>query len=68
MATAEQFVNELGVTAVNAAQLEETLLQKVRCRLTSLDVMYSAQSQRAVSCFSNATIACSGSQRSSTTV
>lgn len=53
MATAEHFVNELGVTAVNAAQLEETLLQKVRCRLTSLDVMYIAQSQRAASCFSN---------------
>ena len=53
MATAEQFVNELGVTAVNAAQLEETLLQKVRHRLTSSDVMYSAQSQHSASCFSN---------------
>lgn len=37
MATPEQFVDQLGVTAVNTAQLEETLLQKVR-RSTPLDV------------------------------
>ena len=29
MATPEAFVEDLGVTAVNAAQVEETLLQKV---------------------------------------
>lgn len=37
MAAPEQFVDQLGVTAVNTAQLEETLLQKVR-RCTLLDV------------------------------
>ena len=31
MAAPEQFVSELGVTAVNTAQLEKTLLQKVKC-------------------------------------
>lgn len=31
MDTPEKFVGELGVTAVNAAQIEETLLHKVRC-------------------------------------
>lgn len=31
MAAADQFVDELGVTAVNAAQIEETLLHKVIC-------------------------------------
>lgn len=31
MDTPEQFVDELGVTAVNAAQIEETLLHQVRC-------------------------------------
>jgi len=30
MAASEQFVDQLGVTAVNASQLEQTLLQKVR--------------------------------------
>ena len=31
MAAPDQFVNELGVKAVNAAQIEETLLHKVGC-------------------------------------
>ena len=43
MAAPEQFVDQLGVTAVNTAQLEETLLQKVR-RSTPLDVKHTRRS------------------------
>lgn len=42
MATPEQFVDQLGVTAVTTAQLEETLLQKVR-RSTPLDVEHNSR-------------------------
>ena len=38
MASSEDFVDQLGVTAVNAAQLEQTLLQKVYSVCTLLQL------------------------------
>ncbi len=52
MAAPEQFVDQLGVTAVNTAQLEETLLHKVR-RSTPLNIEHNRHCFRLCTLHSN---------------